>query len=56
MPPLSPDTLYSQISENLRASDDFSFKLLGLVPLSTLLLLWDCCSKRKFNGLRVFMP
>lgn len=37
MPPLSPDTLYSQISENLRASDDFSFKLLGLVPLSTLL-------------------
>jgi len=38
MPP-SPDTLYAQISENLRASDDFSFKLLGLVPLSTLLTI-----------------
>ena len=37
MDKISPDTLYAQLTENLRASDDFSFKLLGLVPLSTLL-------------------
>ncbi len=35
--PSAPDTLYTQTSQNLRASDEFSFKLLGLVPLSTLL-------------------
>jgi hypothetical protein len=32
-PPLSTDKLYEQINANIRATDDISFKLLGLVPL-----------------------
>src|SRR5215207_5156129 len=32
-PPLSTDKLYEQLNANIRATDDISFKLLGLVPL-----------------------
>lgn len=34
---LTPEALYTQLSENLRTSDEISFKLLSLVPLTTLL-------------------
>jgi len=31
----SPDTVYEQIHQNIRATDDISFKLMSLVPLIT---------------------
>lgn len=53
MPP-SPDTLYTQLSQNLRASDEFSFKLLGLVPLSTLLAFIGILLKEDLHWSPVF--